>query len=238
MMGANQSQSSSPPSSSPSSSMSRGSLVRSSSSSSPFQPSRSSAYNPSYAAMDRSNAVRHRTTPPARPGSRREFLLQQQQLLQTVEQEYIEPSQTERNILSGCHTYSAMGRDDGEEYFTYAIAEVPGFYMNQGGCQYGATGPSLSRTHAVRSLTSPVPQLGSRRERMHRASSSPSDRAVPVFSHSSRTSRASRPDDPSLIVTASSTMVSFNEMGVAAPASPFTMSRTRVHGESRFQEEL
>ncbi|CAK7564865.1 MAG: hypothetical protein SEPTF4163_002768 [Sporothrix epigloea] len=185
--------------------------------------------------MDRSNAVRHRATPPARPGSRREFLLQQQQLLQTVEREYFEPSQTERNIFSGCHTYSAMGHDDGEEYFTYAVAEVPGFYINQGGCQYGTTGPPLSRTHAVRSMTNPVPQLGSRRERMQRASSSPSDRAVPVFSHSSRTSR---PNDPSIIATASFTMVSFNEMGVAAPTSPLHMSRTRVHGVSRFQEEL
>ncbi|CAK7222927.1 hypothetical protein SBRCBS47491_005030 [Sporothrix bragantina] len=110
----------------------------------------------------------------------------------------------------------------------------------------GTTGLSLSRTHAVRSSTSPTARAGSRRDAMLRASSSASHRPTPTASRTpanlplrspGRPSppRSSRPS-PLLIPT--SGMVSFHEMGIAAPTSPLPPTRRRDHSDSRFRKVI
>ncbi|CAK7199677.1 hypothetical protein SEUCBS139899_002360 [Sporothrix eucalyptigena] len=175
----------------------------------------------------------------------------QQQIL--LQHESYKPPDADLDILGDSHGYFAAGYDDGECYVTYATAEVPGFYMSQSGCQAGAAGLSLSRKHAVRSAMSPTPRSGSRREVLLHSNSQPlslpsSPSSLSSFlssrSSSSRSSPRSTPSPrpPTPVAShpyLSSGLVSFQDLGVMAPTSPYPlMARPTTRMTSRFREQL
>ncbi|EPE03627.1 hypothetical protein F503_01885 [Ophiostoma piceae UAMH 11346] len=114
----------------------------------------------------RHHAVRHREPPAAAPDSRREFMLQQQQL---VQEEYFSTRDVPGHVFSSNDADLAR-----EDYISHAVAEVPGYFYNDGsasayhsaGTGTGTRGLTLQRTHAVRSGTAPTPREGSRRAAM------------------------------------------------------------------------
>ncbi|CAK7264003.1 hypothetical protein SEPCBS119000_000778 [Sporothrix epigloea] len=176
--------------------------------------------------MQRSNAVRHRTARNARSGTHREYLLHQQQQLQTVEQEYFGRSQTDQTVLDDCEDCLAVGLDNREACLDFAVA-TSGIDMDQGGYQSGATDAVFPQACAARSLTGSPTQFGIR-----------SDAPLPASSSSISSRTSPRTDGLFLSATHSSAMISFHEMGIAAPASPLKTGWSPVQTESRFREEL
>lgn len=167
-----------------------------------------------------------------------------------VEEEHYTPPQADLDIFGDGHGYAPVLCDpssrypscagyepylDGESYMTYATAEVPGYFLNQGGCQAGTAGMSLSRTHAIRAKSSPTARAGSRRDAMLRSQ------------RSSRSSPRSSPSSSSSGPSGSSAYASFHDMGLAAPTPmPVEPSRFLVRPKpqgsapftGRFREEL